>query len=487
VVAYGSTTESRQFIRYINDLALHAATMFKLERRYTDPYRIIANNEEQDLPHGDTAQSQHRNLPVPATALCPTCRILFYRPEKCLKDSVRAIVFKEPSAKDIARCCVCQSLDRLDDGGEMHPLQLGWKLLLRQEDSQDGSLDLMSQHADQGENDGSWKAMKFFRSVADSNEPQFEYNTRFPNAGDRRTVPVCPTIPESFEDERCFSQIQKWIQQCTEKHTLCRGQIDHTSNLSLPTRLLYIRNGLRLVDTSAECFKYVDVKYATLSHRWTQNDSIKLLRRNLTLFQQAIREDHLPPVFADTVNVARRLNIDYVWIDALAIIQDDPEDWAREASRMGSVYAHAYCNFGGSGAARSVDRDDTDIDTESSESEESNVDPGLFAARDHSVSSMAHISVVRRKYDRAYYGFSHGQCPGLKYDVLMDRGWVRSPRYEVLLGFKAVLRVLVEQAILTCHSTFPASRQAICNQVRKVHMAAYTNCVAPEGYSKNVC
>jgi hypothetical protein len=235
----------------------------------------------------------------------------------------------------------------------------------------------------------------------------------------------------------------------------------------------------------------VDVKYATLSHRWTQNDSIKLLRRNLTLFQQAIREDHLPPVFADTVNVARRLNIDYVWIDALAIIQDDPEDWARKASRMGSVYAHAYCNFGGSGAARSVDRDDTDIDTdtdtESSESEESNVDPGLFAARDHSVSSMAHISVVRRKYDRAYYGFSHGQCPGLKYDVLMDRGWVRSPRYEVLLGFKAVLRVLVEQAILTCHSTFPASRQAIYNQVRKLHMAAYTNCVAPEGYSKNVC
>jgi hypothetical protein len=76
----------------------------------------------------------------------------------------------------------------------MHPLQLGWKLLLGQEDWRDGSLDLMSQHADQGENDGSWKAMKFFRAVADSNGPQFEYNTRFPNAGDRRTIPVCPTI-----------------------------------------------------------------------------------------------------------------------------------------------------------------------------------------------------------------------------------------------------------------------------------------------------
>jgi hypothetical protein len=43
-------------------------------------------------------------------------------------------------------------------------------------------------------------------------------------------------------------------------------------------------------------------------------------------------------VFLDSIAVARRLDIPFSWIDALCITQDDLEDWAREASLMGSVY-----------------------------------------------------------------------------------------------------------------------------------------------------
>jgi hypothetical protein len=47
-------------------------------------------------------------------------------------------------------------------------------------------------------------------------------------------------------------------------------------------------------------------------------------------------------MFQDAVLVTRRLNIKYLWIDSLCIIQDSIEDWAREAARMGDIYRHAF-------------------------------------------------------------------------------------------------------------------------------------------------
>ena len=42
------------------------------------------------------------------------------------------------------------------------------------------------------------------------------------------------------------------------------------------------------------------------------------------------------------------LNIQYIWIDSLCIIQDDDEDWEKEAAVMGFVYANAYLTISAS-------------------------------------------------------------------------------------------------------------------------------------------
>lgn len=36
------------------------------------------------------------------------------------------------------------------------------------------------------------------------------------------------------------------------------------------------------------------------------------------------------------------LGVRYLWIDSLCIVQDDAEDWAREAGQMAKVYRNAY-------------------------------------------------------------------------------------------------------------------------------------------------
>lgn len=49
----------------------------------------------------------------------------------------------------------------------------------------------------------------------------------------------------------------------------------------------------------------------------------------------------LPKTFQDAVRTARELGLNYLWIDSLCIIQDDPEDWEREAVSMADIYGRA--------------------------------------------------------------------------------------------------------------------------------------------------
>ncbi len=43
--------------------------------------------------------------------------------------------------------------------------------------------------------------------------------------------------------------------------------------------------------------------------------------------------------------IARSLDIGYIWIDSLCIIQGSEEDWAREANKMHLVYRNSCCNI----------------------------------------------------------------------------------------------------------------------------------------------
>ena len=101
------------------------------------------------------------------------------------------------------------------------------------------------------------------------------------------------------------------------------------------------------------------VKYTALSHRWgvhppsktdprfcTTDDNVDARLNGFTLSE-------LPKTFRDAVRVTRELEIDYLWIDSLCIIQWNSEDWKREADRMEDVFASAYCTIAATSAADS--------------------------------------------------------------------------------------------------------------------------------------
>lgn len=49
----------------------------------------------------------------------------------------------------------------------------------------------------------------------------------------------------------------------------------------------------------------------------------------------------MPKTFRDAIIVARQLDLRYLWIDSLCIIQDSADDWSKESAEMGRICQQA--------------------------------------------------------------------------------------------------------------------------------------------------
>lgn len=139
--------------------------------------------------------------------------------------------------------------------------------------------------------------------------------------------------------ERCLS----WLKGCDVYHKCA------PSNSSPPpTRVLDIQvpgnSGLvKLINKRQMCaVQPVRPPYVALSHCWGTSHRIVTKQENLAAHMQGISLSDLPATFQHSVEITRRLGIRYLWIDSLCIIQDDAQDWEREAAKMADVYANAH-------------------------------------------------------------------------------------------------------------------------------------------------
>jgi hypothetical protein len=61
----------------------------------------------------------------------------------------------------------------------------------------------------------------------------------------------------------------------------------------------------------------------------------------------------LSQTFRDAISVAKSLEIQYIWIDFLCIIQDSGQDWEEQALLMDEVYRHAFVCIAAAASAKS--------------------------------------------------------------------------------------------------------------------------------------
>jgi hypothetical protein len=106
-----------------------------------------------------------------------------------------------------------------------------------------------------------------------------------------------------------------------------------TTPIDGPGRLLWIsENHVRLDDLDKvmreSCTVSVsEVRYAALSHCWGTLQHCTTTKERLAAFHVGLPISELPQTFQDAIIVARHLQIEYLWIDALCIVQDNTEDW----------------------------------------------------------------------------------------------------------------------------------------------------------------
>lgn len=114
----------------------------------------------------------------------------------------------------------------------------------------------------------------------------------------------------------------------------------------LPTRVIDVK------PPDSLCVQFYEsggasAQYITLSHCWVSSPTVRLTQRSLEHMMERIDINSLPRTFPNAVELACRLNIQYLWIDSLCIVQDSLEDWRLEASNMASIYQNSVITVAG--------------------------------------------------------------------------------------------------------------------------------------------
>ena len=178
-----------------------------------------------------------------------------------------------------------------------------------------------------------------------------------------------------------------WLSECLSHHTRCK-HVTRVEDYS-PTRLIEVRansskHELRLYSTSNGP---MNEPYMTLSHCWGKHPCLRLTSSTHDRLQKGFALAELPPTFQDAIMVTRALGINYLWIDALCIIQDSVLDWRHEATLMSQVYSNSRCNISALDA-----RDSTE---------------GLFFDREFSNIPYCTFTSVRKFGPKRAYEFAH--------------------------------------------------------------------------------
>jgi hypothetical protein len=138
-----------------------------------------------------------------------------------------------------------------------------------------------------------------------------------------------------------LSLVKTWIQKCNS-HSECCTTICHVG-LSKPSSLLFI-------DVHEQCLvsRPTNVPYLALSYVWggvanfmTTKGNIKNLRCPRAFSVPSIW-NVIPQTIKDAIYLTRCLNVGYLWVDSLCIVQDDDDSMQSLLRAMPAIYANAH-------------------------------------------------------------------------------------------------------------------------------------------------
>ncbi|OTA61185.1 HET-domain-containing protein [Hypoxylon sp. EC38] len=150
--------------------------------------------------------------------------------------------------------------------------------------------------------------------------------------------------------ESLFQESSQWAQshisECLAAHQSCRLMQRDVS--FTPLRLINVSPRGLGEDVVLEDDIPPGSDYVALSYCWGDYEpECTTTRDTVNKNMQRISWSTLPATFQDAVMFTRSLNIKYLWIDNICIIQRDTEDWGHQAGQMFHIYKNAYVTLAG--------------------------------------------------------------------------------------------------------------------------------------------
>lgn len=160
--------------------------------------------------------------------------------------------------------------------------------------------------------------------------------------------------------------VKTWHGKCSHNHPECNKTFSKTETIDVNNAPLPSRCVKFLRDPHSDHFLYrlretrgLQGKYIILSHRW----NAKVTKASSTTWENYERRverfpgstsgeeksgsrwtlgQELNDLFIDIGTLAVSLDIKYVWIDSICIVQQDTTDWKNEAAMMAAYYQNAW-------------------------------------------------------------------------------------------------------------------------------------------------
>ena len=139
-----------------------------------------------------------------------------------------------------------------------------------------------------------------------------------------------------------------FLQDCDRSHSRC-----HTHRETFtPKRLLRIEDSGKKLSL---VLHPQATEYVALSYCWGGDQPAKATKARVDDYYLAIPLLALPATLQDAVHVTASLGFKYLWVDAMCIIQDDPQDLTDQLAVMRKIYRGASITIVASQGTKSTD------------------------------------------------------------------------------------------------------------------------------------
>ncbi|KAH7119189.1 heterokaryon incompatibility protein-domain-containing protein [Dactylonectria macrodidyma] len=170
------------------------------------------------------------------------------------------------------------------------------------------------------------------------NEPRLDSSIHFSLLGDRW---MCDrrSNPRNTTTKFDIDLVTRWWKDCKQHHTRSCKVKAYPGNVSRATIPLRVVNVLtnRVVETPPGS------AFVALSYVWGQSSQFRLRKSNFVGQDRFASLDgkDVPQTIADAMSLVKSLGLAYLWVDALCILEDDPDDLEANIRAMHRVYQAA--------------------------------------------------------------------------------------------------------------------------------------------------